>query len=546
MKRKKGNVGFQLMVKTKRTSPLLIVALLFCFPCLGRLNPRESGKAVQWERWEDKISSSVSTENQNITLNVVFTGPQGKTFTTPAFTEDGEIFRFRAAFPIPGVWHWKTISNIPGNLSLHNKIGKVVVKKYRGENPLYKHGDLKVSEDKRYLVHADGTPFLWAGDTGWLTAFKSTMAEWRDYVDKRVSQGFSVIQISPRGWDLPKATSFRQDKTIDPIFWQNLEDKLAYANDKGVMVLMVGLGNAWRDLFAQNPKNQKFETYLSGRLSSYMVIFSPSFDQKYEDELNNVAAELRKSTLHLVTQHAGTIFGANLTYRNSPSVDFCGMQSGHHNGNVNKAYNAARSWTLDMWNSSPVKPVINIEAMYDGKGNNEAKNWREKDARKLGWISWLSGSRGYTYGAGDTAPKVPLGNGGVWRFNNDSTTYDFWRKAIDWPSAGQMTVMKNFFKSIEWWKLVPSHDLVLNQSVDETLKVVVSQTTDKNLVLAYLPDNSVIMLDLKGYSGAMKGKWLNPLNGNYTEISQPVIPSAGVKFSRPDGWEDAFLILKRQ
>ena len=48
-----------------------------------------------------------------------------------------------------------------------------------------------------------------------------------------------------------------------------------------------------------------------------------------------------------------------------------------------------------------------------------------------------------------------------------------------------MTVMKNFFKSIEWWKLVPSHDLVLNQSVDETLKVVVSQTTDKNLVLLH-------------------------------------------------------------
>jgi len=372
------------------------------------------------------------------------------------------------------------------------------------------------------------------------------MDEWCEYVDTRVGQGFSVIQISPKGFPLLTTTSFLQDKTIDPLFWNDLEDKIAYANDKGVMILMVGLGNGWRDLFAENPKNQKFETYLCGRMASLMVILSPSSDQKYEAELDTVAAKLKKSTLHLVTQHAGTNYEANLTYRNSPSVDFCGMQSGHHNGNLAKAYNAARSWTLDMWKSSPVKPVINIEAMYDGYGNNEGLNWREKDVRKLGWISWMSGSMGYTYGAGDIPPKVKKGAGAVWRFNKDSTAYDFWRKALHWPSAGQMTVMRDFFKSIKWWQLVPSHDLVLNQSVDETLKMVVSQTTDKNLILAYMPDNESIILNLKSYSGKMTGKWLNPLNGKNTEITQPVIPSASVTFSRPDGWEDAFLILTRQ
>lgn len=32
----------------------------------------------------------------------------------------------------------------------------------------WKHGDLQVSANQRYLVHEDGTPFFWLGDTGWL------------------------------------------------------------------------------------------------------------------------------------------------------------------------------------------------------------------------------------------------------------------------------------------------------------------------------------------------------------------------------------------
>ena len=31
----------------------------------------------------------------------------------------------------------------------------------------FKHGDLKVAENKRFIVHADGTPFFYLGDTAW-------------------------------------------------------------------------------------------------------------------------------------------------------------------------------------------------------------------------------------------------------------------------------------------------------------------------------------------------------------------------------------------
>jgi hypothetical protein len=125
------------------------------------------------------------------------------------------------------------------------------------------------------------------------------------------------------------------------------------------------------------------------------------FHTDYDKRNDQMGQHLKTvSTLHLVTQHIGTVAGAAEAYHAKSYLDFNGLQSGHHNGNMHKAYDAAFNWSLSLWKMQPTKPVINTEAVYDGRGNNEGNNWREQDARKLGWIGWLSGALGYTYGAG--------------------------------------------------------------------------------------------------------------------------------------------------
>jgi hypothetical protein len=296
---------------------------------------------------------------------------------------------------------------------------------------------------------------------------------------------------------------------------------------------------------AQNPANQKFEHYIAARMASYMVIFSPSFDQLFMDELDKVAFELRKNTRHLITQHPGTNYKANLTFRNSNSVDFCGLQSGHHGGDVTKAYNAARQWTIDMWNGAPVKPVINIEGMYDAYGNDDAKNWREKDSRKLGWISWFSGARGYTYGAGDVPPKVPGGNGAVWRFNRDSSTYDYWQNAIDWRSARQMSYMKAFINSTEWWRFLPAMELIRNQEKADTLMMIATRTPELDIIIAYAPDNPKVVIDMLMFYGTFRYSWYNPKTGEYSNSAVITGGDQNQVFTRPEGWEDAVLKIAR-
>ncbi|HPF02018.1 MAG TPA: DUF4038 domain-containing protein [Bacteroidales bacterium] len=524
--------------------PAMIVALAI------RCSMPAREKVVQWQPWESAIEAKESPEGRPYAVEVSFQGPEGQQFTNQAFSDDGKIYRFRAAFPSPGTWTWSSASPGSNDRGLNKSKGKVEVLAYEGDNPLYRHGDLRVSEDKRYLVHADGKPFLWIGETGWRSLRSTSMEDWRHYIDTRSDQKFTVIQVSPKGVsknpgkDL-RETSFLSDRSPDPDYWSDLDSKIRYANEKGIIIFMVGISKVWNDEFKENPGNQDFASYFAGRMAPYMVIFSPSFDQVFIGGNDTMAMELKKYTTHLVTQHPGTNYEANTKYRNSPYTDFCGMQSGHHGGRLERAYNAARQWTLDMWNGNPLKPVINIEGMYDARGNNNGKNWREKDVRKIGWISWLSGSKGYTYGAGDVPPKVPEGSGGVWRWNDNPDTYDYWKKAILWPSAGQMTIMHDFFKPLEWWKLIPAHELVLNQEANDTSKMVVSVASDKSLLLAYLPDNPEINLDLSGFSGTFSGKWLNPANGITIQMDEKVTPEINKLFMRPRDWDDALLMLRK-
>src|SRR5215216_98457 len=54
---------------------------------------------------------------------------------------------------------------------------------------------LRVSANGRYFMTADGKPFFWLGDTGWLLFSKLKREEAIQYLDDRRKKGFNVIQV---------------------------------------------------------------------------------------------------------------------------------------------------------------------------------------------------------------------------------------------------------------------------------------------------------------------------------------------------------------
>lgn len=512
--------------------------------------------AVQWMRWEIELKPEKSHvyPYESVNVDVRFSGPRGESFLVPAYWDGEEGVRVRAAFPAPGMWSWRSTCNDSSDKGLHAREGMVRVTPYVGDNALYLRGDLRLSENRRYLIHADGTPFLWMGDTGWNTIWKTTPNEWREYIDVRVSQRFSVIQVLATG-AVPRSAMretpasgrqpFQADGTPDPLYWRDLDAKVAYANERGLFVMLTGLGKS-RGEFSEQQGKPAFARYVAGRVAGSMVILSPSMDQRIDPLNEEVGARLRPLTSHLVAQHPGTHLPTAQRYHDSDYTHFTTFQTGHHSGQLDRVYDAARSWTLDLWHRSPVKPVINAEAMYDGRGNDDGPAWREQDVRALGWISWLCGSRGYTYGAGDVPPKVPGASGGIWLFNENPDSYDYWRKAVHWPSAGQMTILREFFAGIAWWQLEPVPAIVRNQSESPLLKVAISRSTAGDLLVAYLPENSEIVIDLSSLSEGLKGQWFNPKTAGRIEVRESLIRGSAVTLRPPLGWSDAVLLLTAQ
>lgn len=502
--------------------------------------------AIVWKRWETGFTSSVDYDNpyKDVTLKVTFTGPQGQSFSGYGFWDGGKTFKIRCAFPVPGSWRLETICSDISNKGLHNRSGSVMVAPYSGSNPLYQHGFLKAEPGKKYLLHHDNTPFLWMGNTAWIAPLNASHAEWKTYIDDIAGKHFSVIQIALASkWggdhDYRNNVPFLSEEKWNPPFWQEYEKKVQYANEKGIVVMIMGVMEpVYRypavsvvKLLARN---------LAARLSGNHVIFSPSFDSEINALADSAGNELRKATSrHLITQHPGTPWHTATntiaeTYYDRSYLDFTMNQSGHNRGDLYYVTKNAIEWNLSLYNRG-TKPVINGEAFYHGNpaAANELSRGTAEIARQCGYLSWLSGASGYTYGA------LGLWN---WGIEQDSIFVP-WKDAMALNSSVHMKHMSDFFSSIEWWKLVPQHEKIINQSDKYVTKMVYAQTADGLSGVAYLPDNASIRLDMSGFiSKAVTAKWYNPVTGTYTIITDRLSNSGEHEFKRPSAGDWVLLL----
>ncbi len=190
-----------------------------------------------------------------VSLDVVFTNPDNKTLRVPAFWDGGSKWKVRYASPVVGTHHFISECSDREDQGLHNVTGEVCINAYTGENPLYKHGPVRVAADRRYLQYADGTPFFWLGDTWWMGLCHRL--HWPDEVKTlaadRKAKGFNVIQIvaglypdmppfDPRGANEAGFPWEEKYARIRPEYFDAADQRLEYLVDQGFSPCIVG---AW-------------------------------------------------------------------------------------------------------------------------------------------------------------------------------------------------------------------------------------------------------------------------------------------------------------
>jgi hypothetical protein len=483
-------------------------------------------------RWELTLTSTNTYPNpfMDVTVRVEYTKAGSPTLRGYGFWDGDATFKLRQVFPEPGTWHYKTTATDPSDSGLHNREGDVQVLPYTGTNALYRHGFLQVSADRRSLVHTDGTPFLWLGDTLWGATVWLTEAGFHDAVADRRAKHLTVLQ-----------TNFARENEVDTAgdtpwqgdrwnvrFMQKLDRMFNDANDQGMYLFVNGLVDLVWDRGI--PQYERLVEMIGARYAAHYLSFASSMADPYDPLHEQLNAALRSAAPRtLLTQHPGASKGHNEVetaeqYYDTPEVDYV-MEATGGEGDLEVACQQAIDWSLRLYNHMPPKPVVNGQAWYDGVAGGTAEM-----TMQLGYLSLLSGSVGYTYGTSlwpATDADLPV-----------------WTAA---RGATYMQYLAEFFTTLDAGRpLQPHHELIMNQATRAHERMVLGVSADGLTYAAFLPQGGTISVDLTALAATTVGvTWYNPLTGQYHD--QGTTSGGAVRaFVSPFGTSQAALVLMAQ
>ncbi|MEI7831743.1 MAG: DUF5060 domain-containing protein [bacterium] len=97
-----------------------------------------------------------------VRVAVTITAPDGRTTVREAFWDGAQTWRLRVSPETPGVWHYRTAC--AEDAGLDEQVGEFIAEGTNGV-PLFDHGRITLTPDRRRFMHADGTPWFWMAGT---------------------------------------------------------------------------------------------------------------------------------------------------------------------------------------------------------------------------------------------------------------------------------------------------------------------------------------------------------------------------------------------
>jgi hypothetical protein len=524
----------------------------------------ERSNVPQWGRFEQAFTSAALYPNpfQDIELYVHFTAPSGRTITIDGFWNGGLEWCVRWMPNEIGIWTYQTECTDASNSGLHGQMGTFTCSEPSKLNCFEEHGAVRVSDDRRYLEHADGTPFFWLADTAWNGPMCSTPDEWNFYLSHRVRQKFTAVQwiatqwiSAPDGdWYGEFAFSGHDRITVHPTFFQRLDQKIVAMNRAGLLSVPVMLWAASWGPPAVNARNPgyalpedqaiRLAKYMLARWGAYHTVWMLPGDGDYRGEKSERWKRIGRAVFgnrpHApVALHPGGMQWILDEFINEDWMDLLVYQSGHSDDDN------ALNWIVcgppsTGWTREPVRPFINVEAPYErhfafgsGKVHDD-----HSVRRATCWSLLVSPTAGVTYGghgvwAWDDGTKPPIGH--------DKTGIPLpWREALTMPAAEQLSHLIVFFSSIEWWKLRPAQECLAAQPGDTDKRQYVTAATNESVTVIYLPQNDHVVLN----TSSQQASWFDPRTGT-SHATHGKQVEKGIQFDVPSEG-DWILLFKKE
>ena len=392
--------------------------------------------------------------------------------------------------------------------------------------------NLKVSQNGRFLVKEDGSPFFYMGDTAWELFHRLSKEEADRYLQDRAEKGFTVIQAvvlsEAEGLDVPNAEGYAALSDQDPAkpnegYFEHVDYIVEKAESLGLVIGMLPTwGSYWSSLNPEKviftPDNAyKFGKFLGKRYRDASLIWILGGDHNIHTEeereiINLMAKGLREGDngTHLITFHPRGPGLSSDYFHTTEWLDFNMYQSSHAGHDHDNGLYAENDYALD-----PPKPTLDGEPRYENiqvgfyfKGFNRQDRFDDYDVRQAAYWSILAGACGHTYG-----------HSSVWQMYDEGREPIIaaiipWHAALDHPGAFQMKHVRTLFEARSFSKLIPNQPMIKNGPTTGGAKIRAAVANDGTFAIVYSPRGESFTID-KSVVDARKIKeiWYDPRYG---------------------------------
>lgn len=524
---------------------IFLSGLIFLFILLqsGICNPQ--GKKLVAEQWNEvelsfKAKGTYSNPYTDVDFYAEFIGPDGQKLIRSGFWDGENTWKIRFSSPVDkGEWKYLTYCSNSKDEGLHGMEGRITSVPYRGENPLIRHGLLRMSEGKRNVVHADGTPFLMIGDTPWALPFRATVETSAVYAKNRQMKGFNTALLMTVQPDRDaKGPESRTEKNGFAVAFYDLKDGhinqmnvsyFQYFDSLRNILINHGIvpvynpvfhGFGWKgmNVLGKNMDAKEYVRYcryLVARYGAKPAIWLIGADSDGKDngvleagkEVEEWDAYRQPTGLHYNPFDTGPMpsgsfdhtLHENKTHQNEDWLDFQWCQTGH--GGTHLTDKVAK-----MYSNLPVKAVANGEPTYESnRGDYELGQgwWQGHEA----WMQFLSGgTMGVVYGAG-----------GVWN-------WQLFQDEEGWPlhRKGIIPAPKNWREALEYpgslfvgyiGKALAGYPITDIEKRPDLAGGKLCLAKAGELYIVYLPEGGNV--NLSKLSIGMNYRWFNPVTGKF-------------------------------
>lgn len=411
---------------------------------------------------------------------------------------------------------------------------------------------LRVSDNQRYLVKADGTPFFYLGDTAWELFHRLNREEADIYLKDRAEKGFTVIQAVAlaeiNGLRDPNPYGALPLHNEDPtrpndVYFQHVDYIVNKAEELG---LTIGMLPTWGDKVFENswgvgpeifnPSNAKvYGEYIGRRYKDKPIIWILGGDRNPRNDQDvaiwrAMAAGIVAGagngdhnkvmmTYHPQPKEGG---GSSTWFHNDGWLDFNMFQTGHcRNTNV---YEKIRH----DYNLTPVKPTMDGEPIYEDHPvcfrANDLGYSAAYDVRRAAYLNLFAGAHGHTYGCHAIWQMYAPGRKPV------NGPLKPWYESLDLPGVSDMPHVRALMESRPILDRIPDQSLIKGETFSEGDRI--QATRGKDYLFVYTTSGRPFTVNMGKISGKqVKGYWYDPHEGTTKAIG--TFPNQGTQAFTP-------------